>query len=74
MPTYIIGNREQQAKVFEEIDKLYSMPDTSARIADQGDGVWVMVGEKTYRASYPSGENASEAEKRGVLKKILYNA
>ena len=74
MPTYITGNRDQQAQVFEEIDKLYSMPETDARIVDQGDGVWVQLNGKVYQAGYPSKENASEAEKRGVLKKVLYNA
>ena len=74
MPTYITGNRDQQAQVLEEIDKLYSMPETDARIVDQGDGVWVQLNGKVYQAGYPSKENASEAEKRGVLKKVLYNA
>lgn len=73
MPSYIVGDRSQQAKVFEEIDKLYPMPDTNARIIDQGNAVWVQMGDKVTRASYPSGESASEAEKRGVLKKVLYN-
>lgn len=74
MPYAIMGNREQQAEVFEEINKLYSMPNTDARIIDQGDGVWVQLNGKVYRAGYPSGENASEAEKQGVLKHVLYNA
>ena len=73
MPTYIVGNREQQSAVFEEIDRLYKMPDTTARVVDQGSSVWVQIDGKVYRAGYPSGEAASEAEKRGVLKKILYN-
>ena len=74
MPTYITGNRDQQAQALEEIDRLYPMPDTDARIIDQGDGVWVQLNGKVYQAGYPSKENASEAEKRGVLKKVLYNA
>lgn len=73
MPSYIMGNREQQAEVFKEIDKLYSMPDTKARIVDQGSNVWVSLQGKVYRSGYPSGENASEEEKRGVLKWLLYN-
>ena len=74
MPAYIMGNREQQAEVFEEIDKLYSMPDTKkAKIADQGASVFVQMNGKVFRSGYPSGENASEEEKRGVLKWILYN-
>ena len=73
MPTYIVGDRAQQSKVFEEIDKLYPMPKTNARIVDQGDAVWVQIDGRVYRSTYPSGESASEAEKRGVLKKILYN-
>ena len=50
------------------------MPETDARIVDQGDGVWVQLNGKVYQAGYPSKENASEAEKQGVLKKVLYNA
>lgn len=73
MPAYIMGNREQQSEIFEEIDRLYPMPDINARIIDQGTAVWVQIDGKVYRASYPSGVTASEEEKRGVLKKILYN-
>ena len=73
MPSVIMGNREQQAEVFEEIDKLYPMPDTKARIVDQGANVWVSMQGKVYRQGYPSGENATEEEKRGVLKWLLYN-
>ena len=73
MPAYIGGNREQQSEVFKEIDKLYKMPETNARIIDQGSSVWVQVDGKVYRQGYPTGETASESEKRGVLKKILYN-
>ena len=73
MPAYITGNREQQAEVFKEIDKLFPMPETNARVIDQGSGVWIQADGKVYRTGYPSGENASESEKRGVLKKILYS-
>lgn len=73
MPATIMGNREQQSAVFKEIDKLYSMPDTKARIVDQGANVWVSMQGKVYRQGYPSGENATEEEKRGVLKWLLYN-
>ena len=73
MPAYIVGSREDQAKVFEEIDRLFPMPDTNARIVDQGTGVWVQIDGNVYRSSYPSGEAASEEEKRGALKKLLYN-
>lgn len=73
MPSVIMGNREQQAEIFKEIDKLYSMPDTKATIVDQGASVWVNMHGRVFRSGYPSGENASEEEKRGVLKWLLYN-
>ena len=73
MPAYIMGNREQQAAIFKEIDKLFPMPDTTARIIDQGSGVWMMNTDgSVQRSGYPSGENATEAEKNGVLKWLLY--
>ena len=74
MPAYIMGNREQQAEIFREIDRLYPMPDTTnTRINDQGDAAWVMTAAgKVYRSGYPSGEGASEQEKNGVLKWLLY--
>lgn len=72
VPSYIGGSRENQSKVFKEIDKLYSMPDTNARISDQGDAVLVQMNGTVRRSGYPSGESASEEEKRGVLKWILY--
>ena len=75
MPKVIIGNREQQAAVFKEIDRLYEMPQTNDRII-YGDGqtqVQHMDGSgRTSRVTYPSGENASEEEKRGALKWLLY--
>ncbi len=73
MPKVIAAQREQQAKIFKEIDKLYKMPETSAKVTDQGDGVYVNFGGSVRRASYPSGTSASQQEKRGVLKWILYN-
>ena len=72
VPGYIMGTQEQQAQAFIEIDRLYDMPQTKAQIIDQGDGVWVNFGYAVFRSSYPSGENASGAEKRGVLKRLLH--
>ena len=73
MPGSIIGDRKQQAEVLEEINRLYSMPDTNAKITDIGSGVQVEIDGKTYRSNYPSGEAASEEEKQGALKMLLYN-
>lgn len=73
MPGYVAGPREMQSKVMVEIDKLYPMPKTDARIIDQGESVQVTLDNKTSRAFYPSGKEASDAEKRGVLKMLIYN-
>ena len=72
IPNAIIGNRDAQSAIFTEMDRLYDMPQVRANIVDQGSGVWVNFFGSVSRASYPSGENASEAEKRGVLKWILH--
>ncbi len=75
VPTSIFGNRDQQAEILREIDRLYDMPETNNRIV-YGDGqvqVWHMDGSgRTSRATYPSGDNASEEEKRGALKWLLH--
>lgn len=73
IPHYIMGSSEVQSRILKEIDKLYSMPQTNAQIVDQGTGVWVSFNGKVSRSSYPSGEAASEAEKRGALKMLLHN-
>ena len=72
MPRYIVGNREAQAEIMTEIDRLYPMPETNAVTVDQGDGVWVNFQGRVSKGFYPSGAAASEAEKRGVLKHLLY--
>ena len=75
MPKAIIGDREQQTEIFKEIDRLYEMPQTNDNIF-YGDGqVQVQHRDgsgRTSRVFYPSGENASEEEKRGALKWLLY--
>ena len=73
MPAVIVGNPAQQSAVLKYIDKLYPMPKTNAKIVDQGDAVWVQMNNKTYRTTYPSGMSADKEEKRGALKKLLYN-
>ena len=73
MPVVIMGSREQQSAVFKEIDKQYPMPNVkTVSIEDQGDGIWINFGGSVKRASYPSGKNASEAEKRGVKKWLMW--
>lgn len=74
MPKVIVGTKEAQSKVFKEIDKLYDMPKISPRdrIIDRGDGVSMTLGNSTRRASYPSGRNASQAEKNGVKKWLAH--
>ena len=73
MPRYVAGDRSTQAQIFKEIDKLYTMPETDATITDQGTQVWVNFGNSVSRSGYPSGEAASDEEKRGVLKWLLWN-
>ena len=74
MPGAIMGSKEQRKLVFEEIDKLYSVSiPKDATIVDQGDGVWVNYKGTVSRLSYPSGQNATQAEKSGVLKFLLWN-
>ena len=73
MPTWVAGTKEQQSAFFKEIDKLYDMPQVSTRqIIDQGDRVYVDYGNRTSGMGYPSGANASRAEKMGVLKMLLW--
>ena len=74
MPAVIVGGPQLRSAVFKEIDRLYPMPQTQARITDLGKRVHVQINGAVYVSSYPSGVSASEAEKRGVLKKLLYNA
>ena len=73
MPKAIMGPRDVQKQVFEMIDKLYPMPQSTARsISDQGDAYYVDFGSKVKRSSFPSGNTASPAEKNGVLKWLLW--
>lgn len=75
MPAAITGPREQQAQVLDEIDKLYSMPDAAGiRIIEGETDVRVVFKNgQTVISQYPSGRQASEAEKRGALKFLLHN-
>lgn len=72
MPSAVMGSQEARSAIFKEIDKIYSMPETKASIVDQGNGVWINYGGTVKRSSYPSGSAASQAEKRGVTKWLLY--
>ena len=75
MPSFITGPREGQAQVFEEIDRLYPAPDKSNvyRLTEREDSYYIQAKDGTTSISYfPRGENASEAEKRGVLKWALW--
>lgn len=73
MPKAFTGNREAQAQFFKEIDKLYPMPQVSTRyIIPRETDVYVDFGNKVKVGRYPSGAQASEAEKRGVLKWLLH--
>lgn len=73
MPKAIAGRREVQAQFFEEVDKLYPMPQVkTSEIVYRDTDVYVNFGNSVKIGSYPSGENASEAEKRGVLKWLLH--
>ncbi len=73
MPTSIAGPRADQALVFEWIDKIYPMPQVKTRRIEIGDeSVWVDFGNSVKRSTYPSGSAASEQEKRGVLKWLLW--
>ena len=74
MPRYISGPKEQQAEVMKEINKLYKKPDIPHTFFDQGDAAYVMWEDgsgKTSRAFYPSGKEATQEEKDGVLKHLM---
>lgn len=74
MPSWIAGNKEQQAEVFREIDKLYDMPDVEViRQNTDEDQAWIYTKWGTSRVTYPHGWDADEAERRGALKFLLYN-
>lgn len=76
MPSFVSGNREQQASVMTEINKIYDKPDVKHRFVDQGDAAWISYMDgtgATERTSYPSGENATQEEKDGVVKFMLHN-
>lgn len=82
IPQFISGSRENQAKVYEEIDKLYAQPSgllgETKIISDQyePEGIRLQFPDFASGAEpavrYPSHRKASEAEKRGVLKHTLY--
>ncbi len=73
MPVAIMGSSEQRSAIFKEIDKQYPMPNVkTVSIEDQGDGIWINFGDSVKRVSYPSGKNATEAEKRGVKKWLMW--
>ena len=74
MPRALIGDKQMQSDMLKEINKLYKMPShDGANIVDQGDGIWVNWKSRVSRTSYPSGSSASEAEKQGALKMLLWN-
>ena len=73
MPGYIAGSPKQQAMVLEEIDKLYSMPKAQGVTVQQyATEIRVIKNGATSRIGFPSGSAASDAEKNGALKYLLY--
>ena len=76
IPSYIGGSKEQRASAMKEINKLYDKPSVKHRFVDQGDAAWISYADGTgitSRVSYPSGENASQEEKDGVVKFMLHS-
>lgn len=76
IPNAIVGSTEQQAELFKEINKLYPMPDFDKYKMEDSDGrlyIQFLDASQTSWSSYPSGENATQEEKDGVLKWKLYN-
>lgn len=74
MPRTIIGDTKAQSAILKEIDRLYPMPaHEDAHVNDNGDMVTVNWRGRVKGMYYPSRENASESEKRGVLKMLLWN-
>lgn len=70
------GTQEQRAELFKAINQLYKMPNINADITDRGDDVYIRYLDGTGvtgRTSYPSGNNATQEEKDGVLKWALLN-
>lgn len=74
MPAVVMGSKEQQSEIFKEINKLYPdlKDDSARRITDQGDAIYIDYGGSVKRSYYPSGKNASQEEKDGVKKWLMY--
>lgn len=75
MPPAVMGSKEQQSEIFKEIDKLYPdlKDDKARRVIDQGDAIYIDYGGEVARSTYPSGKNASQEEKDGVRKWVMYS-
>lgn len=74
IPASITGSKEQQAEVMKEVNNLYQKPDIDHTFYDQGDGayiIWKDGSSVTSRISYPSGKDASQEEKDGVVKYMM---
>lgn len=76
MPAYIAGPRALQAAVFIEIDKLFSMPSTENYMVTMAADYINIQDRKRGGACaihYPSGTEATTAEKNGMVKFYLHN-
>ena len=80
MPEKIEGTKEEQAKIFEQIDKFYKVPngamneyhvEVSGKHVDIHFDNNYLIGEDT-SIELPSGKKASKAEREGAIKYAIY--
>ena len=85
MPAHISGTREEQARIFKEIDKLYDNPEylktgrVTAEVKNDAKSVEVAFHGKDIeglikQAVLPSGKEAEKEERGGVIKYLLHTA
>lgn len=79
MPQKIEGSREERARLFEEIDKLYERPlyVHDVKIQEYGSTIDIQYLDNYFSgiggtARCPSGRKASSAEREGVIKHRMY--
>ena len=79
MPQKITGSKEEQAKLYEEIDRLYERPKYihKVKIQDLGSQVDIQYLDNYFSGiasleRFPSGRKASNSEREGVIKHRMY--
>lgn len=79
MPQKITGSKEEQAKLYEEIDRLYERPKYihNVKIQDLSSQVDIQYLDNYFSGiasleRFPSGRKASSSEREGVIKHRMY--